>query len=54
LLRDTFKLDIAEKDNEYLVEAEMPGISKDEIDLNIDGDTLSISVNRTEETSNDG
>jgi len=54
LLRDTFKLDIAEKDNEYLVEAEMPGISKDEISLNIDGDTLSISVNRTEETNNDG
>ena len=54
LLRDTFKLDIAEKDKEYLVEAELPGISKDEIELNIDGDTLSISVNRTEETNNDG
>jgi len=32
----------------------MPGISKDEIDLNIDGDTLCISVNRTEETKNGG
>jgi len=54
LLRDTFKLDIVEKDNEYLVEAELPGISKDEIDLNIDGDTLCISVDRTEETNSDG
>jgi len=54
LLRDTFKLDIVEKDNEYFVEAEMPGVSKDEIDLNIDGDTLCISVNRTQETNNDG
>ena len=54
LLRDTFKLDIVEKDNEYLVEAELPGISKDEIGLNIDGDTLSISVDRTEETNSDG
>ena len=32
----------------------MPGIKKDEIDLNIDGDTLYVSVNRTEETKNDG
>ena len=54
LLRDTFKIDIQEKDSEYLVEAEMPGINKDEIDLNIENDNLSISVNRTEETNKDG
>jgi len=54
LIRDTFKLDIVEKENEYLVEAEMPGIRKDEIDLNIDGDTLCVSVNRIEESNNDG
>jgi len=54
LLRDTFKIDIQEKDNEYLVEAELPGINKDEIDLNIENDNLCISVNRTEETNKDG
>ena len=54
LLRDTFKIDIVEKDNEYLVEAELPGIKKDEIDLNIDKDNLSISINRTEEQNKDG
>ena len=54
LLRDTFKIDIQEKDNEYLVEAEMPGINKDEIDLNIDNENLCISVNRSEETNEDG
>jgi len=54
LLRDTFKLDIVEKENEYLVEAEMPGVRKDESDLNIDGDTLCVSVNRTEEANKDG
>ena len=54
LLRDTFKLDIVEKDDEYLVEAEMPGVTKEEIDLNIDDDNLCISVNRIEETNNDG
>ena len=54
LLRDTFKLDIVEKDDGYVVEAEMPGVSRDEIDLSIDGDNLCISVNRAEETNNDG
>lgn len=54
LLRDTFKLDIVEKDNAFLVEAEMPGIKKDEIDLNIDNDTLCITVNRTEESEDEG
>ena len=54
LLRDTFKIDIEEKETEYRVEAELPGIKKEEIDLNIDNETLSISVNRTEETNKDG
>jgi len=54
LTRDTFKLDIEEKDNEYLIEAELPGIKKDEIDLSIDDDNLCISVNRVEEANKDG
>ena len=54
LSRDTFKLDIEEKEGEYLIEAEVPGISKDEIDLSIEDETLCISINRTEETSKDG
>ena len=51
LVRDTFKLDIVEKDTEYLVEAEMPGVRKDEIEINAENDNLCISVNHTEETS---
>jgi len=54
LLSDTFKIDIEAKENEYLIEAELPGIKKEEIDLNIDGDDLCISVNRVEETNEDG
>lgn len=54
LLRDTFKLDIVEKDNEFLVEAEVPGIKKEEIDLNIDADTLCITVNHAEEKNDEG
>ena len=54
LLRDTFKIDIEEKENEYLIEAELPGIQKDEVNLSIEGDSLCISVNRTEEVNNEG
>ncbi|MDR2156295.1 MAG: Hsp20/alpha crystallin family protein [Clostridiales Family XIII bacterium] len=54
LLRDTFKIDIEEKENEYCVEAELPGIAKDEIDLGVEDDNLIISVNRTEEANKDG
>ena len=53
LLNDTFKLDIEERDNEYIIEAEVPGIKKEEIDLSIEDDNLCISLNRVEETNND-
>jgi HSP20 family protein len=32
-----------EKDNEYVVEAELPGVSKDEVNVEVVGNTLSIS-----------
>ena len=54
LLRDTFKIDIAENEKDYSIEAELPGINKEEIDLNVEDETLTISVNRSEETNNDG
>jgi len=53
LLRDTFKIDIAETDKEYYVEAELPGIKKDEINLSVEDDNLCISVNRSEEVDRD-
>ena len=54
LLSDTFKIDVEEKEKEYIIEAELPGIQKDEINLSIEDDNLCITVNRTEETKNDG
>ena len=54
LMRDTFKLDIEDKENEYLIEAELPGVKKEEVDLNVEGDYLCISVNRSEEVNKDG
>jgi len=49
LLRDTFKIDIDETEQDYRVEAELPGVAKEEIDLNADDKSLCITVNRTEE-----
>ncbi|MGL5514912.1 MAG: Hsp20/alpha crystallin family protein [Sporomusa sp.] len=46
LAHDTFKVDVEETDKEYLVHAELPGIKKDEIGLEIDDGRLIISVNR--------
>ena len=54
LLRDTFKIDIEDKETEYVIEAELPGVRKEEIDLNIEEDNLCITVNRSEEVSKDG
>ena len=54
LLRDTFKIDIEETEKEYVVGAELPGIKKEEIDLGIEEDTLSIAVNRVEEAEDSG
>ena len=53
LLRDTFKIDIKETENDYCIEAELPGIKKDEIDLSVDDENLCISVNRVEESKNE-
>lgn len=52
LINDTFKLDIEERETEYLIEAEVPGIRKEEIELSMEGDNLAITVNRQEEVDN--
>jgi len=54
LARDTFKIDIEDKESEFLIEAELPGVKKEEVDLNVEGDYLCISVNRSEEVNKDG
>ncbi len=48
LTHDTFKMDIEEKDNEYVVEAELPGINKEEVDIQLDDGRLTISIKREE------
>lgn len=43
---ENFKVNIQEKDNEYIVEAELPGVQKDQINLELRDDRLTILVKR--------
>lgn len=50
-----FKIDVAEKDGAYRVTAEIPGVKKDDIQVDIDGDVVSVSAEtRTEKDLKEG
>lgn len=44
-----FKIDVKETDEAYIVEADLPGIGKDDIDIEHNENTLTISVNYQDE-----
>ncbi|MFP4177897.1 MAG: Hsp20/alpha crystallin family protein [Acholeplasmataceae bacterium] len=46
---DTFKLDVKDKDGAYLIEADLPGIDKKDIELNYQDGSLTIEIKHTEE-----
>ncbi len=48
IARKAFKMDVKEKETEYLVEAELPGIAKDDIKIEFDDYTLKIMVAKNE------
>jgi HSP20 family protein len=49
------KIDVAEQNGEYKVLAELPGVKKEDIKVNIDGDEVSITAEtRLEKESKDG
>lgn len=43
-----FKLDVQDNEKEYVVEAEMPGVKKDELDVELKDNRLTISVKKEE------
>jgi len=45
---DTFKIDVQEENGQYIVEAELPGIQKNDVNLSLDDGRLTISVNKEE------
>lgn len=49
------KIDVAEQNGEYKVLAELPGVKKEDIKVNIDGDEVSISAeSRAERDAKEG
>jgi len=45
-----FKMDVKEDDKAYLIEADLPGIKKEDVALSLREGTLEIAVNREEKT----
>ncbi len=52
--RDTFRVDVQAADKEYTVEAELPGVKKDEVSLEMNDGNLSITVQRSEKADEEG
>lgn len=48
------RVDIVENDNEIVLHAELPGISKDEVKLHIEDSTLTLSGEKKKETEKQG
>ena len=47
-MRDTFKVDVEDNKDNYLVTAELPGVNKDEVDIEMNEGTMNISIKREE------
>ena len=43
------KIDVKEQETQYVVHAEIPGVDKDAIQVQIDGPTVSLSAERRQE-----
>lgn len=50
---ETFKVDVREEIKHYIVEAELPGVEKGDVDIDFHDGRLNISVNHTEENEED-
>lgn len=53
-MRDTFRVDVQQKENEYLIEAELPGVSRDEVSIELADGSLQIAVKREENVNDSG
>jgi HSP20 family protein len=49
LAADTFKIDVLDDEDAYLVEAEVPGVAKEEVNIEFDNDRLTIAIEHSEE-----
>ena len=49
-----FSTDVIEKDNEYIMQAELPGFNKEDITVDLKDDILTIAASHKEETKEEG
>lgn len=52
-LSGSLRTDVKETENEYILEADMPGVAKEEIRLEMKDDTLTIGVEKKEEKNDE-
>lgn len=52
-LTSTFKSDIIDKGDQYILQAELPGFAKEDININIEGNYITISASHNEEVNED-
>ncbi len=52
--RDTFRVDVQAAEKEYIVEAELPGVKKEEVQIEMSDGNLSITVERSEKVDDEG
>ena len=45
------KVDIKENENEYIIDAELPGINKEEVNIELNDNNLTISVSKDEQVN---
>jgi HSP20 family protein len=48
MMAPSFKVDISEDDNAIYIEADMPGVKKEDVKVSVDGDVLCISAERSQ------
>lgn len=51
-MNDQFRVDVKEDENAYTIEADLPGVNKEEIGLDYNQGTLYIGVNHQEDVNN--
>jgi HSP20 family protein len=53
LIGNTFKVDIQEDNKSYFIAAELPGVKKEEVNIEMNDGRLLISINRDEQTEDE-
>ena len=52
LAGDKFKIDIQDNDTEYTIEAELPGVKKEDVEITLNDGRLNLSVKKEEVSEN--